>query len=319
MSFENVPPDAGLARGKHSRSTLDSALPLNDPVVETANESRSSFSQRLLLCLIGSLLLVTAIAKAWLLTNDPFADVRVGLAKEILWLAVAVEFFLVYVNFCWRDRRAIAFINTVVFSGFAIFVSIRLLLGYRSCGCSGGFEIPAWVFFLIDIAIVFCFLRSRVGRADVMVGGRVLLDSWNALSSERRGQLAGVGLFAFAVLLLQLPMATPLRAAIFGSPQIIGTVRLHGSLQFGQTAKGAVEISNRSGSPAKIIGLSRSCSCFSTVGDLYGEIVFANQSVTIPIEVKPSKSGPLHQRVVLFVEHPEQFRVNCDLFSNVRD
>jgi hypothetical protein len=319
MSFENDLPVAGLARGNHSRGKLDPALPLNVAVAETATGDRSSFSQRLPFYLIGLLLLFTAIAKLGLLVTDPFADIRVGLAKEVLWLAALFEMFLVYINFCWRDRSAVAFIDTAVFSAFAIFAAIRILMGYQSCGCSGGLEIPAWVFLLIDIAIVAYFLRSQASRRAVSAGGKSLLNSWNATSSDRRGQLAGIGLFAFAVLLLQLPMANPLRAAILGSPQIIATVKVADSLQFGRTATGVVEISNQSGSPAKVIGLSRSCSCFNTVDDPFGVVIAANQSVVIPIEVEPKSRGPLHQRVVLFIDHPGQFRVNCDLFSEVKE
>lgn len=37
-------------------------------------------------CLIALLLLASAGTKLWMLLTEPFADVRVGLPKEILWL-----------------------------------------------------------------------------------------------------------------------------------------------------------------------------------------------------------------------------------------
>ena len=72
---------------------------------------------RIPFCLVGLLLTVTAIAKLWMLLTDSFADIRVGLPKEILWLSVAFEFWLAYENFRLRDHR----------DGFCEYVGICLV------------------------------------------------------------------------------------------------------------------------------------------------------------------------------------------------
>lgn len=276
-------------------------------------------AQRLPFYLIGTLLLVTAIAKLWLLLTDPFAEVRIGLSKEILWLAVCFELFLVYVNFGWRDRQVAAFINTIVFAGFAVFAATRLLLGYQSCGCSGGLEIPGWVFLLIDCAIVGWFLRSQRSRDSVKTSGFDLAKQWKEMRSDRKGQLAGVGLLVAALIALQLPISARLRAVVVGEPPLVSTVKVESELKKGQSQLGTVELVNHSTQPARIIGFSKSCSCFRPSEDPVGLVVAANDAVSFPFLVHPQRNGPLHQRLVLFVDHAEQFRVNCDLFSEVKE
>ncbi len=87
--------------------------------------------------LIAILLLSTALAKVWMLLTDSFAEVRVSISKEVLWLSVAIELWLAFENVRVRNPQVLAFINTVVFAVFGIFATIRWGLGYGSCGCSG--------------------------------------------------------------------------------------------------------------------------------------------------------------------------------------
>jgi hypothetical protein len=94
-------------------------------------------------------------------------------------------------------------------------------------------------------------------------------------------------------------------------------VHIEGDLILNQEASGELKIHNRSGQSAKIIGISRSCRCFDLVEDLNSKIIPANGSLSLSLVVRPNRLGPLHQRVVLFLDHPKQFRMNVDVLGSV--
>ena len=295
----------------------DSAL-TNRRSVSSVSIGSSLLAINLPFYLIALLLATTAIAKLWMLLADPFADIRVGIPKEILWLSVALELWLAFENFRIRDRRVLAFVNTVVFGSFAIFASIRWLMGYGSCGCSGKLELPAWMFVLLDIGIVTWFIGRASGRTQVFAGVRELTSWWRDWSPEKRGRLVGLALFGGMVLAIQLPVAAPLRAMALGEPPIQAMVRIDGELTVDRDSTGDVVLWNRSPQPAKIVGLNRSCSCFDFSDNSFSRIIPANERLSLPLVIKPEKTGPLHQRVVLFLDHPEQFRVNIDVVGSAK-
>jgi hypothetical protein len=234
-----------------------------ESLIETVSGLPQPVWSRIPFYLLGLLLAATASAKLWMLLTDSFADIRVGLAREILWLSLVFEFWLAYENFRLRDHRVLAFVNTLVFGSFAIFASIRLAMGYASCGCSGSLEIPAWVFMLIDVGVVSWFTCSDGRRNQIVSGLTRLIQVWLAWSPEKRGRLAGLGIVSLLVVGLQLPIALPLRAFLLGEPVIQAVVRIDGDLVLNQETIGEVRIQNTSGQPAKIIGMSRSCRCFN--------------------------------------------------------
>ena len=275
------------------------------------------FSQ-FVLRLIAILLTVTAVAKLWMLLTDPFADVRVGLPKEILWLSVAFELWLAYENIRIRDYRVLSFINTIVFASFGIVAAIRWSLGYTSCGCSGSLELPPWVFLLIDVGIVSWFAGNYAQRCRLIAGWNFLRRIWLGWSFEARGRVAGLTVSSAILIGLQLPFASTLRAMILGEPPIIPVVWTDSQLRISEVSTGHVEILNRSSQSTKIIGVSRSCQCVDLSEDPISKIIRAYEKVSIPLIVKPKNIGRLHQRITLFLDHPKQFRVNIDVLGSVR-
>ncbi len=277
------------------------------------------FSARLPFLLIGLLLATTAIAKLWMLLTDSFADIRVGIPGEILWLSVAFEIWLAYENFRIRERCVLALINTVVSTSFAIFASVRWLLGYGSCGCAGKLELPAWIFIVVDLAIVAWFTGSVARLTQLRGGVRELVRWWGGCSPEVRGRWVGVALFGGAILAIQLPLAAPLRAALLGVPPIQATVRMDRDLIIAQESSGQAELGNRSSQPARIVGMNRSCRCFWLQEQPASKQIPAGGRISLPLVIQPEKAGPLHQRVVLYLEHPEQFQVIVDVVGHVRE
>lgn len=268
--------------------------------------------------LIASLLSATAMAKVWMLLADPFADIRAGIPKEILWGTVVFELWLAIENLRIRDHRVLASIDVFIFSAFAIFSGVRWAMGYGSCGCAGNFEVPPWFFLLIDIGIVLGFLSSAVRRSVVFDGWRELANWWNGWSTAAKGQLVGLLLFVGFLGFLQLPIAAPLRASVLGESPIQAIVRVDGDLVLGKESIGQVEIWNHSSQSAKVIGMERSCRCIKLSGDPTAQVIAARGKDSLPLIILPNKAGPLHQRFVLFLDHPIQFRMNIDVVGSVK-
>ena len=105
---------------------------------------------------------------------------------------------------------------------------------------------------------------------------------------------------------------------MLGEPLIQANVELAGELVFGEESLGQAVIWNRSPQPAKIIGIARSCRCFDIGDASIAQIIPANDRLSLPLVIKPNKLGPLHQRVEIFLDHPEQFRVNVNVFGSVQ-
>jgi hypothetical protein len=263
--------------------------------------------------LIGLLLTATASAKLWMLLTDSFADIRVGLPKEILWLSVAFEFWLAYENVRLRDHRVMAFVNTLVFASFAIFASVRLAMGYSSCGCSGSLEIPAWVFILIDVGVVVWFFSTL--SADVRLGSNSLLKSWPSWSQEKRGCVVGLGIFTIFVIALQDPNVASYREIILGEQPIQAIVRIDNRLSVNQESTAQVEIQNHSAIKTNVTGFNRSCKCLEMSEDIVSKTIPANGHIVYSLVIQPSHPGPFHQRFILFLDHPKQFRLNVDVIG----
>jgi hypothetical protein len=259
--------------------------------------------------LIGLLLTATAIAKLWMLLTDSFADVRVGIPKEILWLSVAFELWLAFENFRLRDHRVMAFINTIVFAAFAIFASTRLVMGYKSCGCSGSLEIPAWVFIFADLVIICWFticgsLRSRNGWSirNLMI----LFDSKFA---------AGV----FCAVIFCLMQSVTIRDLIRWN---LGEMALSASVSDIEASadkwKAKIVVKNIIEVPVEIISTSRSCNCVEFQGEIGaippgGERIF---QVSINRNYETSRSSL--QRVLLFLDAKGQRQLPVDCYVEWR-
>jgi hypothetical protein len=141
---------------------------------------------------------------------------------------------------------------------------------------------------------------------------------WSSRSPENRGCLAGVGISGVLIAGMQLPAASPLRVIVLGEPAIQAVVQIDGELILDQESTGLVKLQNRSGQPAKIIGIARSCRCFDLVEDPVTKIIRANEQVSLPLAIKPNKFGLFHQRVEVYLDHPQQLRMNVDVVGYVQ-
>lgn len=264
--------------------------------------------------LIAVLLFMTASAKLWMLLTDSFAGLRVALPTQVLWCSVVFEYWLALKNFRATNSILLTFLNVVVFSAFALFGIVRLAMGYDSCGCSGNIEIPGWIFVLINVFIIWLLLRSG-GIAKLAAGKEETVGFLKSMSSDAKGRLAGICFFGLVLLGLQLPVASPLRAIVFGEPALSAIVQFEQPLSVDTEQIGKVEITNGSAFPANLVGINRSCNCFDFVEK--PTLIPARSTNTFFAKITPIKSGMMHQRVVLFLDHPEQFRLNVNVVEFV--
>jgi len=69
---------------------------------------------------------------------------------------------------------------------------------------------------------------------------------------------------------------------------------------------------------AKIVGMDVSCRCFE-LDEPIGLVLAANSIRKIDFRIIPSKQGEVRQRAVLFLDHPEQFRMSIDLLGFAKE
>lgn len=141
---------------------------------------------------------------------------------------------------------------------------------------------------------------------------------WISWSPKARGRLVGLAFFLGVIGFLSLYLASPLRQLIFGDGPAAIVARVENIDQWvvGKEAKCQVEISNRSNLPTKIVGITDSCSCLNFDENLVPQVIPPNGKLTLPFSIKPYIAGPIHQRVILFLDHPKHFRMHIDVVGS---
>jgi hypothetical protein len=61
-----------------------------------------------------------------------------------------------------------------------------------------------------------------------------------------------------------------------------------------------------------------SCSCLSIADDLAARELPARGHTLLPIWITPPQTGKLHQRLTIFLEHPERFRIDVEVVGFVK-
>ena len=252
-----------------------------------------------------------------MLLSDPFADVHSGLSKEFICLGIGLEIWVAVENLRIRERFALSILNVLVFGLFAIFATFRWLLGNATCGCAGLIQLPTWWFVILDLSLTSLFALFAWALKGNFQGLSVM-NWWNRQSSSRRGIFSAVALVVFSILFLQLPATSEFRAKLFGELPLKSVSMVDGVLSLGQVSDGEVWIYNRSASPAKIVGEQRSCSCFH-FKDVVGMVVPENGKQKVSMVITPNKPGVMTQRAILYLDHPEQFRLRVEVVGIVRE
>ena len=277
-----------------------------------------AWSQRINFSMIAILLISAAVSKFWLVLYYPFADLRTGHSIEILWLSFCFDFALGIQNIRIRNRRVLTLVDSLVFTGFAAFNFMRMGMGLSSCGCAGAVELPIWLIATVDVLVVVLLLCTSSRRLAAISGVSEIAAWWKTQSSFARGLAAGTLLFIVFVAGIQLPAFDSIRDLLFSRPPIRAQTAFEGGLELGQRKLIDIQILNHSDKDAQIVGVSGSCRCLGFVTDPGGITLINRNRVYLPIEVTPEKTGDFHQRVVLYLSHPKQFRMEIDVLGYVK-
>lgn len=264
------------------------------------------------------MLVWTAVLKLWLLLTDPFADLNVGLSKEIIFAAIVLELIVGYFNFRHINQRRIALLNVIVFSFFGFFSLAKWYLGSGYCACAGVIRLPIWIFITIDfvLASIF-FLLFRLNQLR-----RAELGFYEMRRALARCASPGTTVaVVFFVLFLGWQHFLGLawfRSTRFGEQPIKVRLKMPERLRVSQESTGEVEFHNQSTTDAKIVGLDVSCRCFE-LDEPIGLVIAANSIRKIDFRIVPMKQGEVRQRAVLFLDHPEQFQMTLDLVGSAKE
>lgn len=260
-------------------------------------------------------LFVAASAKSMLIVTDPFADIKTGISVSLLSISVMVEFAAaLYICF---GRNAINkwFAVTLLFSAFLTISLFRFARGEIDCGCLGSLDIPRWVLPLNGLlAVASMLLVCRLGHPDIefkkiQLGAQKLLINPSAM-----GVFAGLAMIASAVLFVPNFREFTDTYAQFGGPTFQKVRYSAGEQLVGQDVVVLVPWRNQSEESVKFIGNQTSCRCIGLVKKNFS--VAPDQLIELPIIVRPTGPGFFHQRVICFVDHPEQDRVIIDIVAN---
>jgi len=268
---------------------------------------------RVVFFLIGCLLCVTAFLKLWMLMTDPFADISAQMPRTLLWTAFFIELFAVILLFSRYDFELKWAAIFLIFAGFWVFSLTRWVMGYTSCGCSGGILLPPWVSLIVNTAMIGLLILVRP-KAPVLVA---TFSRWSSEFNtvQNRGRA-----LAFVVAILLLAMAqTETGLGFFGlAPGVTGRVAdLPKKLDIGKAVEIHATLKSRIDQPVSILGFSRSCTCIADSLNVPRSIPPMGQ-VEFSIRVTPHQTGRFRQRVICYVNVPGQNSVPLDLDSFVR-
>jgi hypothetical protein len=286
----------------------------------TAEAERLSgrFRERIVFFLIGGLLIAAATSKAAYLLTNPFADIHLGLPTEVIWLSVVIDFAVGATNLASCRTRLLSFVNLVVFTGFFLFNLVRFAGGETTCACSGFFEIPIWITLLLDLSVVCFFLHSRHRRQEAIHGAKDLHAIFAGTNPIVGGIAAGAGFLTVVVVAFPTLGFGSIVERLFANEAIEAKVTFQDDLQAGKQKLIEIAIRNNSDWPAKFVGVQGSCSCLSIADDLAARELPARGHTLLPIWITPPQTGKLHQRLTIFLEHPERFRIDVEVVGFVK-
>ncbi len=257
---------------------------------------------------LGIILLATAFLKLWMLLTDPFADIKIGFPTLIIWFSVGVEFWVAYQNFRSSNSNWLSLLNTGLFSVFFLVSAIRWQMGYRSCGCTGALEVPSWIVLCFDCGVLALLVFSQNSRRCIANGWRELTSGFSKTESASTwlGWTCGIGMVFIAYTFLASP--EPL--------QIVAERINLGKTEIDCKQTVVINLVNKSDNEAKVLGATTSCTCVS-LEDRKPFRLAPNSTKQFRIEVTPLKPGFMHQRVVFYLDSPQQNVVAVDVYGSV--
>lgn len=268
---------------------------------------------RLLFAFLAALVTVTGLAKAWLLAFNPFPDLAAGIPLWELWLALLLEAGLVLIALLPRvpfEFKMGAFF--AFFACAAIYSGWRTITGAESCGCAGALDIPPWPFFVLDLVIVALLIHLR--------------KSWFDLARIRDflfrpgvvGSMAGCFLVIGILVFSQTSVGSELADRFMRGYSVTARTASFGIARGTDSREVDLVLRNRGKTPCRIIGFRASCSCVVPDQSAFA-VIPAGGELPLSITVNPKKNGRFHQRVLFYLDTPQQFVVAADITGFVQE
>ena len=165
------------------------------------------------LCIIqGLLLVVAASAKLYLLMTDPFLDLHLNFPMWIIWVGVAVEYFVAFFALRYSGHPANLLPLFLLFSVFLVVSGARFLFGIEGCGCFEKLDIPHAALLVNDIVVLAVLLIDGVFTQRYSFGRCYgsTLSAWKACvnNGQQSAKVLGAVLVFFVFVVLQSSSVT---------------------------------------------------------------------------------------------------------------
>jgi hypothetical protein len=263
--------------------------------------------------ILGTLLAVTAVLKLHLLLTDPFADIATGSSLPILWLAVFIEGAVVYIVFSKVSKElkwAALFVLFVIMSGVSLY---NVMTGKSDCGCSGTIAIPPVWFLAIDLlalAVLFaCRLDIEPAKASETIS--------RMHSNKTMGHLAAITLVGVLFIGIQTSFARDVLRSVLWKHDVSAIPVDLGTLK-AEPIECELVLKNHSSTARKIVGINSSCSCV-VPNDIVNSSIPSHGQLAVKVKVAPKSGRKFHQRLLFFLDSPQQYVVAADLFGIVKE
>jgi hypothetical protein len=190
-------------------------------------------------------------------------------------------------------------VTLLTFGGFAMVTFYQGWIGQASCGCAGRIvTINPWIAFAVDVASVAGLALKRPDlkplwqeRASIAYYGGCAVGGYLVLA----GSLAAFAHFRYGSIDTALASLRNERLSV--SPWLVDV----GEGAPGETREAAVELTNRTDEPIRVIGGTADCSC-TVLGDLPVTIAPGeSQSITIQMRL-PKSEGVFSRKAKLTID-----------------
>jgi Protein of unknown function (DUF1573) len=254
---------------------------------------------RLVAALVGVLLLAAAALKTYGAFRGLVSPLGAFASPWVQFALVQAECLLgVWLLSGWYPRGAWA-ATMLTFAGFAAISAYQGRIGQASCGCFGALSVKPWYTFGLDLFVLAVLGFARPRQQTLMSGHEP-----PALPSFARNAIPVV--ITTAVLLVALTTTATVR---YGSPaaalaQLRGerlsvspSVVDFGDAPGGETREAAIDLTNRTEHPLRVVGGTSDCAC-TVLQDLPVTVAPGEtRSVTVRVRI-PAASGqfthPVH-------------------------
>ena len=261
---------------------------------------------KIVLALLAGLFALTAGLKLHLLLTSPFADIVTATPLPILWLALFAEVIVIGVIITRVPSEIKWSVVTGFFAVLAVVSLYNVLSGKTTCGCAGVLEIhPVW-FLAVNVVALALLLAFRPETSRVM-------QQWSEMRmpAQWAGTLAGIVLIAVGFSLSQSAWARDyVNAQWLGQPAVAIPASLGRMPLAPQECK--LTLRNVSNQERKIVGYQRSCKCV-VPNEVIQAVIPPEGVLPIRIQVKPTSPGRFHQRLLFFLDSPQQHVVAADI------